>query len=516
MVDDVSTQNSARYADWKAPAGDGEHLVWPAPSRLLRETLENGRLLTSAHSTRIQNVPLPELRQRLRNWLGHGDDAGPLVATGHQTELYHPGVWVKSALIHLAAEKLGGQAYHVAVDTDEPKHLSLRWPGGTPRPLTDSPAAVSWSGLLDAPTPAHLASLERSVEDAAAGWDFEPVVGQFLRSLKRLSLEDQLKLAPAITNALHALDWDLGLRHHALVFSPTTWSEPYLAFVYHVLARAGAFAADYNAALASYRNANKIRTPGRPMPDLNASDDECEVPFWLDVLSSGERFRASVVRMGDRWALRSPRSRDDIFLFDPAEGGWDAAGKLLLWLRRNDIRLSPRALTLTMLLRLLVADQFVHGIGGGRYDQVTDELIARHFKVEPPRFAVTTATLYFPGAAGQTRTCMACVMQEGHRLKHRLLGDAKRQLVEAIAAAPRRSTERSSLFFEMHGKLKAVAATRPPELLRWDRRRAEAEAREQEERVIFDRELFYAMQPRDRLAMMIERYRTHMSAPAAG
>jgi hypothetical protein len=516
MVDDVSTQNSARYADWKAPAGDGEHLVWPAPSRLLRETLENGRLLTSAHSTRIQNVPLPELRQRLRNWLGHGDDAGPLVATGHQTELYHPGVWVKSALIHLAAEKLGGQAYHVAVDTDEPKHLSLRWPGGTPRPLTDSPAAVSWSGLLDAPTPAHLASLERSVEDAAAGWDFEPVVGQFLRSLKRLSLEDELKLAPAITNALHALDWDLGLRHHALVFSPTTWSEPYLAFVYHVLARAGAFAADYNAALASYRNANKIRTPGRPMPDLNASEDECEVPFWLDVLSSGERFRASVVRMGDRWALRSPRSRDDIFLFDPAEGGWDAAGKLLLWLRRNDIRLSPRALTLTMLLRLLVADQFVHGIGGGRYDQVTDELIARHFKVEPPRFAVTTATLYFPGAAGQTRTCMACVMQEGHRLKHRLLGDAKRQLVEAIAAAPRRSTERSSLFFEMHGKLKAVAATRPPELLRWERRRAEAEAREQEERVIFDRELFYAMQPRDRLAMMIERYRTHMSAPAAG
>jgi hypothetical protein len=220
--------------------------------------------------------------------------------------------------------------------------------------------------------------------------------------------------------------------------------------------------------------------------------------------------------MGDRWALRSPRSRDDdIFLFDPAADGWDAAGELLLWLRRNDIRLSPRALTLTMLLRLLVADQFVHGIGGGRYDQVTDALISRHFKLEPPRFAVTTATLYFPGAAGQTRTCMACVMQEGHRLKHRLLGDEKRELVEAIAAAPRRSSERSSLFFEMHGKLKAALASKPPELVRWERRREEAESREQEERVIFDRELFYAMQPEDRLTMMIERYRAEMSTPAA-
>jgi hypothetical protein len=512
MVDDVTAaENSSRYADWKAPAGDGEHLIWPAPPRLLQDTLQNAKLLGLAHAARIQNVPLPELRQRLRNWLGHRDDAGPLVATGHQTELYHPGVWVKNALIQLAAEKLGGQAYHVAVDTDEPKHLSLRWPGGAPEPLTDSPAAASWSGLLDAPSPAHLTSLERSVANAAAGWDFEPVAGRFLGSLKRLSLEDELKLAPAITNALHALDWQLGLRHHALVFSPTTRSEPYLVFVHHILARAGAFAADYNAALASYRTANKIKTQGRPMPDLNASDDECEVPFWLDVLSSGERFRASVVRMGDRWGLRSPRSRDDIFVFDPSADGWDAAGRLLLWLRRNDVRLSPRALTLTMLLRLLVADQFVHGIGGGRYDQVTDELIARHFKLEPPRFAVTTATLFFPGAAGQARACMACVMQEGHRLKHRLLGDEKRQFVEAIAAAPRRSSERSSLFFEMHGKLNAAMASRPPELLRWERHREEAEAREQEERVIFDRELFYAMQPEERLANMIDRYRSDFS-----
>jgi hypothetical protein len=511
MLDDVNTDTRPRYADWKAPADDGEHLIWPASPRLLQDTIDNGKLLASAHSVRLQNVPLPELRQRLRNWLGHADDAGPLIATGHQTELYHPGVWVKNALIHLVAERLGGQAYHVAVDTDEPKHLSLRWPGGTPQPLTDSPTAVSWSGLLDSPSPAHLTALERSVEHAAAGWDFQPVVARFLASLKRLSLEDEPKLAPAITNSLHALDWELGLRHHALLFSPTTWSEPYLVFVHHILARAGDFAADYNAALASYRRANKVKTSGRPMPDLSASDDECEVPFWLDVLSSGERFRASVVRMGDRWALRSPRSRDDIFLFDPAADGSDAAGKLLLWLRRNDLRLSPRALTLTMLLRLLVADQFVHGIGGGRYDQVTDELISRHFNLEPPRFAVTTATLYFPGAAGQTRTCMACILQQGHRLKHRLLGDEKHRLVEAIAAAPRRSIERSSLFSEMQGKLKAAAASRPPELLRWERLREEAEAREQEERVIFDRELFYAMQPADRLTMMIDRYRASLS-----
>jgi hypothetical protein len=251
------------------------------------------------------------------------------------------------------------------------------------------------------------------------------------------------------------------------------------------------------------------------MPNLNASDDACEVPFWLDELHGGDggaRYRASVVRMGDRWALRATKDADDIFLFDAAADGWDAAGTLLLWLRRNELRLSPRALTLTMLLRLLVADQFVHGIGGGRYDQVTDELIARNLKLEPPRFAVTTATLYFPGAAGQARACVSCVMQEGHRLRHNLLGEEKRQLVEAIAAAPRRSVERSSLFFELHGKLKAAEAARHPALLQWERRRELAEMREEEERVIFDRELFYAMQPERRLTAMIDRYRAAMSS----
>ena len=501
----------ARYADWKAPADDGGHLLWPGPGELLRDTHDNAKRLSTADATRVQNVPLPELRLRLRTWLGHADEAGPLVATGHQTELYHPGVWVKDVLIHLAAERLGGQAYHVAVDTDEPKHLHLRWPGaGAAEPLTDDPpAAASWSGLLDAPSPARIDALHRAVAAAAGQWHFEPLVPRFLASMRRLALEEP-NLAPALTNATHELDWSLGLRHHALVFSPVCQAEPYLAFVHHVMARAGAFAADYNAALAAYRRLHRVRTPGRPMPDLNASDDHCEAPFWLDELSTGHRFRAAVVRMGDRWAMRVP-SGEDVFVFDPAADGWDAAGRLLAWLRRNDLRLAPRALTLTMLLRLLVADQFVHGIGGGRYDQVTDALIARHFGLEPPRFAVTTATLQFPGAVGRSRVCMACVMQDGHRLRHNVIGAAeKRRLVEAIAAAPRRSPQRSTLFFEMHGRL--AAAARHPDILRWERDRAAAEVREQEERVVFDRELFYAIQPEDRLAGMIETYRGALGA----
>jgi hypothetical protein len=286
-------------------------------------------------------------------------------------------------------------------------------------------------------------------------------------------------------------------------------SEPYLVFVHHVLSRADAFAADYNAALADYRLRTRIRSPGRPMPDMQCTAGRCEVPFWLDRLGDGTRSRGSVVRTGDGYHLEAPGA-GDAFVLEASADGWAAAGDLLRWLRRHDLRLAPRALTLTMCVRLLAADQFVHGIGGGQYDQVTDALIARHLGVRPPRFCVTTATLYFPTAAGRERVCVPCVRQEGHRLRHRLLGREKMRLVEAIAAAPRRSRQRSQLFAEMHDLLDAALATHPA-ARRWEEALRETTVREQEERLLFDRELFYAIQPEDRLRRLIGQYERALS-----
>jgi hypothetical protein len=497
----VMLKSAERYARWKAPAVDGQVLVWPAPSDLLRDARGNQQRLGALDSVRLQNVPLSQVRQKMRQWLGHADEQ-PLIATGHQAELHHPGVWAKNALIDAVAEKLNGRAFHFAVDTDEPKHLALRWPGGSV-PLTDDPLAsrAEWSGLVAPPTPGHLAEVQRAFTGAASKWDFQPIAGNFLSSMRELSLKGG-NLPSVLTDSLHRLDWELGLRHDVLIVSPICLSEPYLVFVHHLLARAGEFAAYYNEALAAYRRENRIRTPGRPMPDLKCSPDSCEVPFWLDSLSTGTRSRAAVVRSGNHWAFRSATGEE--FRFDAAADGWEAATALMFWLRQNGLRLSPRALTLTAVLRLLVADQFIHGIGGGQYDQVLDALIDRHFGLEPPRFSVTTATLLFPEAVGQPRVCLPCLVQEGHRLKHGVLGQEKMRLVERIASLPRRSSERSTLFYQMHDRLTSAWAV--PPVKDWNEHFRMAEERAQEERVLFDRELFYAIQPRERLTGLIDEY----------
>jgi hypothetical protein len=65
---------------------------------------------------------------------------------------------------------------------------------------------------------------------------------------------------------------------------------------------------------------------------------------------------------------------------------------------QSGVRLRPRALITTMFARLVLSDIFIHGIGGAKYDQVTDALVRRFWAVEPPEFLVATATFKLPVA----------------------------------------------------------------------------------------------------------------------
>ncbi|HVT88300.1 MAG TPA: hypothetical protein VHD56_05575 [Tepidisphaeraceae bacterium] len=489
------------YPDWKAPSEDGQVVIWPHPGQILRDTLSNQKRLGTSDSIVIQNIPLPRVRRRMRQFIGQDSDQ-PILAMGHQTELFHAGVWAKNALLHAAAGKVEGQAFHIAVDSDAPKHLELRWPGQAV-PISDDPhlTTASWSAQLSPPSPAHIDQIFSMLKDWP--WDFKPVVGEVLASLRKSALERDVTLAAALANALHELDWGLGLRQHVLLASPIWGCEAFLLFVHDLVARPDAIAAHYNTALEQYRKAHGIASNMRPMPDLFASDESVEIPFWLDDLHGGKRIRPTVFRTDNGWMLKLPGGEE--FTFEKEIDGWEAANRLNRWLVSTQHRIAPRALTLTMFLRLLMVDQFVHGIGGGRYDQVTDQLIHLHYDIEAPAFAVTTGTMYFPPAVGQQRLCIPCVKQEGHRLRHGALGQRKRELVAQIASLPRRSKDRSRRFYQMHAELNDVIS-QTGVMVSWQQKVLDTEQKLREEQTLFDRELFYGMQSKERLLGMIRRY----------
>ena len=65
--------------------------------------------------------------------------AGPLVVTGHQPELFHPGVWIKNFAAGGVAGQHKGLALNLIVDNDLPKSASIRVPrvsGGLVRAST--------------------------------------------------------------------------------------------------------------------------------------------------------------------------------------------------------------------------------------------------------------------------------------------------------------------------------------------------------------------------------------------
>lgn len=487
------------YADWKAPKTDEAHLLWPAAGELLEQTRTNTEQLDSLDSILIQNMPLTDLRRATRSAIGL--DLRPVIGTGHQIEMYHPGVWVKNIVIDEVAKQVGGRAIHVAVDTDTPKHLQLKWPDHS-HLMSDDPQIIegAWSSLVAAPSPGHLDRIERVFDHDAKDWAFKPAIHPFFAGF-RASQADTL--GESILTGAKALDETLGLDVSFVTASRLIATDGYLAFLHHVASDIERFAKHYNAALAAYRKEAGITTDSRPMPDLKVTDAMIELPFWLDDLDLQQRTRAVVVKIDGGWALAG--AADDPFVFDPDLDAPEAIGALRGYLKEHRLRLSPRALTLTMFMRLLLVDQFIHGIGGARYDQVTDRIIHTYFAVDPPAFSVATATLYFPGSGERLSACIPCLMSEGHHLRHNVL-PTKQTYLETINRLPRKSLERRASYVEMHRAL-AKSAGATDTMPQWKNRLQSAIARQDAEKTLFDRELFYGIQPRERLTSMIERYR---------
>ena len=84
------------------------------------------------------------------------------------------------------------------------------------------------------------------------------------------------------------------------------------------------------------------------------------------------------------------------------------------------------------------------------------------------------------------------------------------ELVGAIAEAPRKSLKRASLFADMRRELRSH--WRDAVVLDWEQRMNDLESLLQRQRAIFDRELFYGLQSRERLERIIGQYRDALTS----
>lgn len=315
---------------------------------------------------------------------------GPLVATGHQPDLYHPGVWIKVFALRRLAARVGGVALDLVVDTDTFEHVSLRVPDlGRPVRVTEVVLASSSAAGTYGGTPVPSASeVERFVAESSAA-----VAGLEASRTQTCfrAFAEVLGTAAARTDRLSDLvtagrrEYEGGdARYLEVPVSQVATTEAFARFTAAVIDEADRFARAYNGALHSYRTERSIANKAQPFPDLKVGADLIELPFWI-LTSEGRRS----VRLNVLTRTLISDAIPDTHVAEGFEGAFEAVRSL-------SGRIVPRAVTLSLFVRVCLSDIFVHGTGGARYDAITDAVIREFLGVTPPAFAVASVSATLP------------------------------------------------------------------------------------------------------------------------
>ncbi|MDH4262021.1 MAG: hypothetical protein OEV78_03140 [Spirochaetia bacterium] len=303
------------------------------------------------------------IQKQLKDKLGIRTDKqndSPIVLCGHQIEFFHPGILSKEVLGSTAALKLNGSCISVILDHD-PHDLIFNCPQIYSDQNTDRIRKLSF--MLNTKSQSRNSLVHKK------NWiDFlSQIPGNLEKHYEKTTL-DQIRdnisiltndldtypqVSDYITNTRLSGLKKLNLNLYPLKISEMVNLEGWRKFCDLIIDDLDTFIRAHNTSLDEYRIQHHIKNHAQPVPNLSNN----EIPFWI-------------IKNGKREKTIAENIKETI--------------------------LYPRAITLSIFLRLFVSDIFIHGTGGARYDQVTNSIIRKFFNVKPSSFLVKTASLQIP------------------------------------------------------------------------------------------------------------------------
>jgi hypothetical protein len=390
--------NAERAASWDFP-------VAGIPARELRTAARAEAVAEAVRFSARLGVPVDQPPETPRL----------IVMTGHQPQLYHPGVWAKDFLLQRIADETGATAIDCVVDSDSFTAVEVVSPCMRPG-VSRCRGYLAVGGedvcyaCASAPSASEVDDFCRAGEEALATLRAPAVGRHFARFCEclRTSLPDSHNLAELVTFARRRYEASAGSSYLELPVSAQAMTPSFAAFFADIVLRAEEFADVHNTELRAYRQRNRLRSKARPFPDLRRDGDMQEVPFWH---LGGTRGSVWARRIGEAVEVLASGETIATLPLDPRQAAVATAAA--------DLPIAPKAVTLTMFDRTFVADLFIHGTGGGRYDLVTEAVIRRFYGVEPTPFAVASMTMYLPlGVHVVTQEEVDDAEQKLNRLAH--------------------------------------------------------------------------------------------------
>ncbi|MCH8824738.1 MAG: hypothetical protein IH984_14660 [Planctomycetes bacterium] len=435
----------------------------------------------------IDNKSLAQWRQQTRTELGLTTDR-PIIGTGHQTMLWHPGILVKFLLVDAIASANNLATANLVVD----QHVGAFGEFEVPILIKDDSLGVTSIALEkhreDVPMVRRKAfkplenqkNLRYALPEVALGVD------QIINAVSQHSdaANAALQMAGVLTELMQP--WAKPMPHiTASDLMGTTLARSILV----------AISNDAMRCIEIYNDA-VLAVPEAGVSQLEISQDKIELPLWR-IDEDDQRKRAYLADLQEWLACEDPQ-------FD----------------------LLPRALFMTALVRLGMCDLFVHGTGGAIYDRAMQLWIKNWLALDVAPIAVATATLRLPlGSPLEQRMDVASAQLEARKLWHDpqlqksngSISSAKRDLINKIEAAPRKSPERLELFNKLQDYLSENRKVNAKEIEK-SQLKVEQSIRHQAEAPIIDRRSWaFPLYPRemiDELATAV-RYSVTGACPEA-
>ncbi len=399
----------------KVPRTDGAWLQRPSASAAAEMVRANQRALTASELD-IQGCSLAKLRAWTRaevwqaartytsNWAAlpsNYSESSPWIVGGHQPALFHPGVWAKNFALGRLAESLSGISLNLVVDNDTLTTQSIKVPVGTlsdPRtiqlPFDSTQSQQPWEDVT-VQDQSLFGSFADRVSQNLLGWNYEPLVNEFWPDVIE-GTGVTGRVADGFTSARNRWERKWGLENLELPLSRLCQLPPFLWLAAHLLAHLPRFWEIYNQSVRGYRRRNGVHSTSHPVPELTQLGDWLEAPFW--VWRAGDRRRSRLFarrRNGSiELSVDGTESLGELPL--TPDGDAQRAVTCLQELQAAGLHLRTRALTTTLFSRVCLADLFVHGIGGAKYDEITDQLISEFWGLPVPAYWTVSGTLQLP------------------------------------------------------------------------------------------------------------------------
>lgn len=286
----------------------------------------------------------------------------PIIANGHQPEFQHPGILFKDLLIHKIASLTNGLPLHIVVDTDHfemsysyPERLENGFAHIKTLHLKDADNRIYAHSTLREDDRTELISIIKSQLEETKYFinpkiqaEFESILNRKLELIK--TCEYLFQVNETIREEFYN---SRSIQIFHINVSELVKLNSFRVLVEKIRENLVDFMNVYNQSLIEYRKLHKIKNHAQPIPNLVSG----EMPFWI--LDPVTKTR-NVMRVED--------SMDNCCIL-------------------------PKAVTLTMFMRLFMTDFFIHGKGGGRYEEVSENIIKEFFQMEAAPYEVASVTM---------------------------------------------------------------------------------------------------------------------------